>query len=511
PALTAAAFVPDPDGDGGRVYRTGDLVRLLADGSIDFMGRIDHQVKIRGFRIELGEVDAVLAGLDGVEDCITVVQGTGAGQRLVSFAVLGDGSAATAPSLQGQLRGALPEFAVPTVHVLDALPLNANGKVDRKALPELAPGTVDGGDGAATLPRDAMEEMVEAVFAEVLGVDAGAGRLDVHDDFFALGGHSLLATQLGSRLRDRLGVEVALREIFHHPTVAELARRITELRAEEAGAVTLGAITPVTEDADGTVLSFAQQRMWFLQRFDRGSSAYNMPFLLRLRGTLDLDAFGRAVDELVQRHPVLRTRYVETTASAEVRQRVDAAPDSVLVRHDLSSVAPEAREASATELLRAEGQKPFDLAQDPGLRAHLAALGDDDHLLLLAMHHVACDGWSWGVLRSELEALYLAFANHLPSPLPKAEVQYADFAAWQRSWLDGAELERQMAFWHRSLGGSEPLDLGTDRPRPAVMSHRGGRLTFALSEDLSDGLRRLARSSGSTLYMTLLAALQALL
>ncbi|MEM1207126.1 MAG: amino acid adenylation domain-containing protein, partial [Acidobacteriota bacterium] len=511
PAITAASFVPDPDGDGGRLYRTGDLVRLLADGSIDFMGRIDHQVKIRGFRIELGEVDAALAEQPGVTESITVVQGTGADQRLVAFTVVDSGAdAPTAAELRDALSRRLPEFAVPTVHLMDALPLNANGKVDRKALPEV---TAVASAESTTLPRDAMEEMVEAAFAEVLDLDSEAGRLDIHTDFFSLGGHSLLATRLTSRLRDRLGVEVALREIFHQPTVAALARRLAELRSEDSGTADLGTIEPLSPSATdgGSPLSFAQQRMWFLQAFDRRSSAYNMPFTLHLRGDLDPDAMERAIRELVSRHRILRTRYAEDRGTGEVRQWVDDVPAKVLVRHDLSMLAADTREDRAVALLRSEAERPFDLAADPALRAHLVSVGADDHRLLLVMHHIACDGASWGILRNELGILYAAFRDGAEISLGEPTLQYADFAAWQRDRLSGDELERQTAFWRRTLADTEPLALMGDRPRPEVFSHRGKRLTFTFSPELSTGLRQLARGSGGTLYLVLLAGLQTLL
>ena len=390
--------------------------------------------------------------------------------------------------------------------VLPALPLTPSGKLDRKALP--APDPVRG-DAGYVAPRTATEEIVAGIWSAVLGID----RVGATDDFFALGGHSLLATQMMSRLRTVLGVELPLRAVFEAPTVGGLSARLDGARLD--GARLDGAkqpapppIVPVPRDS-ALPLSFAQQRLWFLDQLEPGSAFYNMPAAVRLRGALDADALRRTLDEIVRRHEVLRTRFVAIDGTPS---QVIAPPALLpLMVIELDAAVPEEREHRAAALARAEAARPFDLASGPLLRATLLRLGERDHVLLFTMHHIVSDGWSLGVLVREVAALYGAFAAGQPSPLPDLAIQYADFAQWQRQYLDQV-LAEQVAYWQAELAGApELLALPTDRPRPAVQSFRGATHGFAVSPQITRRLRELSRRGGATLFMTLAAALGVLL
>ncbi|HEU4561225.1 MAG TPA: amino acid adenylation domain-containing protein, partial [Longimicrobium sp.] len=411
---------------------------------------------------------------------------------------------ALVPALREAARARLPEFMVPGAFVvLEAFPVTANGKVDRGALP--APDTV-GSRGAYVAPRTPAEERMAGIWAEVLGVERVGGE----DNFFDLGGHSLLATQLVSRVREAFRTELPLRAVFEAPTLAELAGRVEALRAEAPGDAGAPPLLPVPRDGSPLPLSFAQQRLWFIEQLEPGSTAYHMPSALRLRGPLDARVLERALGEVVRRHEALRTTFGETEGVPfQVVHSVGAAQLEVT---DLSRVAPGEREAEARRLAREEAQRLFDLRAGPLFRTRLLRLDEDDHVLVLAMHHVVSDGWSMGVLHRELSALYEAFARGEPSPMPELPVQYADFAVWQRAWLAGAVLERQIDWWKERLAGAPPLlELPTDHPRAASPDTHTGRVFRALPPETAEGVRALARREGATLYMVLLTALDLLL
>jgi acyl carrier protein len=341
---------------------------------------------------------------------------------------------------------------------LEALPTNRSGKVDRRALP--APGPADRAAAAFVAPRTQEEEILAGIWSQVLGID----RIGAHDDFFDLGGHSLLATQIVSHVRRAFSVELPIRSLFEAPTVAGLAARIWQARSEAAGsAPPLLAAAP---RGDEVPLSFAQQRLWFLDRIEPGSAQYNVPTAVRLRGKLDRAALEAALGEVVRRHEVLRT----TFGAVEGRPvQVIAAESRVsLPLSDLTHLPPGERDAAAREIAEAEGRRPFDLERGPLLRARLVKIGEEEHLLSIVMHHIVSDGWSMGVLVREVAALYEAFSGGKPSPLSELPLQYADFARWQREWLSGEALERELDHWRRELSGAPPLlELPTDRPRPA--------------------------------------------
>jgi amino acid adenylation domain-containing protein len=528
-ALTAERFVPDPFGEspGGRLYRTGDRVRWLRDGRLEFLGRLDHQVKIRGLRIELGEIETVLREHPRIGQAVVVLREDGPGERRL-VAYLTDAPAAappaggtgeagepwTAAELRRHLRRRLPEFMVPRSFVtLTALPLTASGKVDRRALPAPAPDAHGGGAGTRVAPRTPLEELLAGIWSEVLGgVEVG-----VEDNFFDLGGHSLLATQMTSRLRSSLGFELPLRALFEAPTIAALAALMESAGyaaagapREQGGAATAPGLPPITCRPGGRApLSFAQRRLWFFDQLTPGATVYNVPSPLHLRGPLDPAALAAALAGVVRRHEALRTRFVEV--DGEPWQEVLPPRPCALPLVDLVRLAPPRRAAELARLASAEAARAFDLARGPLLRATLAGIAAEEHVLLLTLHHIVFDGWSEGVLLGELETLYAAARERRPSPLPEPPVQYADFAAWQRAWPREV-LARQLAYWRRQLGGAPAaLELPADRQRPPVQSFRGASRELRLPAELTALLRRTARREGVTLYMLLLAAFAALL
>ncbi|MDB4896570.1 MAG: non-ribosomal peptide synthetase, partial [Firmicutes bacterium] len=505
--LTNEKFIPSPFVPGERLYRTGDLVRYLAGGEVQFLGRIDDQVKIRGFRIELGEIEAVLAQHADVRQAVVVAREHQPGDlRLVAYVVpaAGEGGAdELIPRLRSHLRAALPEYMVPWAFVpLERLPLTPSGKVDRGALPAPEQGRM-ALEQAYAAPATETEQALAGIWEQVLGVP----RVGVNDNFFSLGGHSLLATVLISRVRDALAVELPLRSLFENATVAELARRIDAELHHGSGVRT--APINIGKRSGPLPLSHAQERLWFLDQLEPGSTAYHMPAAVRLDGRLAVGALQESLNEVVRRHESLRTTFSATGGRPE--QRIAPFMPIVLPVHDLSGEAEGEREAVVRRTAADEASRPFDLETGPLLRTGLLRLSETEHVLLVTMHHIISDGWSIGVFIREVSALYDALVADQPSPLPELPVQYADFAVWQRDWLQGAVLEQQLGYWREQLGGSPALQLPTDRPRPPVPSRRGASQNFMLPQSLAEGLNAVSRQEGATLFMTLLAAFQALL
>ncbi|HEU0052101.1 MAG TPA: condensation domain-containing protein, partial [Longimicrobium sp.] len=501
PGLTAERFVPDPFGaPGDRLYRTGDRARWLAGGEVEYLGRTDEQVKIRGFRIEPGEVEAVLSDHPEVREAVVVAREDAPGdRRLVAYVVAGDSATVTPAELRAHLKGRLPEYMVPSAVVrLESLPLTPSGKVARRALP--AP-EYAAAEARHVAPRTPTEEVLAAVWAEVLRLE----RVGVEDSFFEVGGHSLLATRVVSGVRQAFGVELPLRALFEGPTVAEMAVRVEEMR--RAGMPVLPPIVPV-ERVGALPLSFAQERLWFIDRLEPGSAAYNIPVAWRLGGVLDEAALERSLGEIVRRHEALRTVFAEVDGSPV--QVVAPFDGFALAVEDLSELSD--REAAVRRRAGEEAARPFDISAGPLFRAILLRLGEEEHVLLLSMHHIVSDGWSMGVLFRELSALYAAYREGRESPLADLPVQYADYAVWQREQLEGEVLDRQLSYWKERLAGApELLGLPTDHSRPAVRTYRGASVPVKLSLDLLERLQRLGRSEGATLYMTILGAFQVLL
>ena len=506
PELTAERFVPNPFGPeaGERLYRSGDLARYRPEGDIEYLGRIDHQVKIRGFRIELGEIEAVLSRHPAVRETVVLAREDEVGdRRLVAYVVPNKETASTTHALHSFLKQKHPDYMVPSAFVfLDALPLTPNGKVDRRALPAPDQSRPEL-ENPFVAPRTPVEELLAKIWAEVLKLE----KVGIHDNFFDLGGHSLLATQVVSRLHEVLHVEIPLRSIFENPTVAGLAGRIASARPVERN---LRAPSHSPESSDQQYpLSFAQQRLWFLEQLEPETAIYNTPEAIRIRGPLHVEALEQSLNEIVRRHQALRTIF----------RVIDGQPMQVILPSlilplpvvDLSDCTENGREDEARRLAREEAERPFDLVRGPLLRATLLRLGHEDHVLLLTMHHIVSDGWSLGVFYRELTAVYDAIAKALPSPLTELTVQYVDYAQWQRNWLQGEILESQLGYWKEQLEGVLTIELPTDRPRPAVQSFRGARQFFVLPKELTETLKALSQEQRATLFMTLLAAFKALL
>ncbi|MHA7629651.1 non-ribosomal peptide synthase/polyketide synthase [Corallococcus sp. M7] len=501
PELTAERFVPEPYGPpGGRMYRTGDRVRYRLDGRLEYLGRIDFQVKVRGFRIELGEIEAALRRAPGLKDAVVVAKGEAADKRLVAYVTAREGHSLDSEALKVHLRQQLPEYMVPSaLLVLDALPLNSNGKVDRKALPE--PGNLARSSDFVA-PRTDAEEQLAALFAEVLRVE----RVGIRDDFFALGGHSLLATQLVSRVRATFSLELPLRVFFEAPTVEALATKLASAQRSEHR---LPPLRPSSNEGD-LPLSFAQQRLWFLDQLTPGDASYNIPTALRLTGHVDVESLRRAFEALVARHESLRTTFQEHQGQAT--QRIHAPGAWTLPLIDVSSLPAAQRESEAQRRVAEDARQPFHLERGPLLRTALVRLGEEEHLLLVTMHHIVSDGWSMGVLVRELVTLYAAFTQGTAPALSPLPLQYADFAAWQRQWLQGETLDAQLGYWKQKLSGAPAaLELLTDHPRPSVQSHAGAALSVQLPPETSQALKVLARREGATPFMVLLAGFQLLL
>ena len=505
PDLTAEKFIPDPFSDhaGARLYRTGDIARYLPDGSVEFIGRIDHQVKIRGFRIELGEIEGTLEQHPRVRQAIVVVHGAGPDQqRLVAYVAATSEVPPTANDLRGFLHDRLPEHMVPAVFILlDALPLTPNGKVDRHALPtpdERQPEL----DEAYAACRTPTEELLVEIWRQVLGV----ARVGIHDDFFRLGGHSLLATQVVSRIREAFQTEMPLLRLFETPTVAGLAEH---LDLDGGKGLRTAPIVPVPRGGE-LPLSFAQQRLWFIDRLEPGGPVYNFPAAVRLKGPLNLAALERSLNEIVNRHEALRTTF--TMADGRPVQVIAPLLKLTVPLADLRILPASEREDEVQRLATLEAHTSFDLAIGPLVRARVLRLDENEHVGLLTMHHIVADGWSIGILIRELAILYEAYCSGRPSPLPALPIQYADFAHWQRQWLTGEVLDTQLSYWKQRLLGAPPLmELLADYPRPAIQSFRGTYQSVLLPKAVGDGLKALSRRQGVTLFMTLFAAFQILL
>ncbi|MCV4281991.1 non-ribosomal peptide synthetase [Pseudomonas capsici] len=491
-ALTAERFVPDPfSQDGGRLYRTGDLARYRAEGVIEYAGRIDHQVKIRGFRIELGEIEArlqaqasvrevIVLALDGQLAAYLVPQDSGADQQTLR------------EELKAELKAHLPDYMVPTHFVmLDAMPLTGNGKLDRKALPKPDASQLQ---TSYVAPQSELEQQLATIWADVLKVE----RVGLHDNFFELGGHSLLATQVISRIRQQLNLELSLRNLFEAQNLAGFAQTAAQGQVSQA---------PGFIKADRTQplgLSYAQQRQWFLWQLEPQSTAYNMPVALRLNGSLDIDALEQSFTALIARHETLRTTFRQNGEQAEQ------------VVHPASVFTLPVEQVPAGQTLEVcvqqEVQRPFDLEQGPLLRVKLLNLGENRHVLVLTQHHIVSDGWSMPIMVDELVRLYEGYSQGREVDLGELAIQYADYALWQRTWMEAGEQARQLSYWTEQLGDQQPiLELPADRPRPAVQSHAGARLGLELERDLLDSLRDVARQEGVTLFMLLLASFQSLL
>ncbi|WP_334838648.1 amino acid adenylation domain-containing protein, partial [Nostoc sp.] len=510
PELTQEKFIPNPFNNSkfkiqnSKLYKTGDLARYLPDGNIEYLGRIDNQVKIRGFRIELGEIETALSQHPHVQaSCVIAREDTPGDKRLVAYIVPQPQVTLTISELRSDLKEKLPDYMVPSaVVILESLPLTPNGKVNRRALPapELSNELLE----KYVAPRTPIEEMLALLWTQVLKVEL-VGR---HDNFFELGGHSLLATQLISRVRNSLKVELPLRSLFAAPTIAELAPNIQRLQQQDLE-LAAPPILRRTENAE-LPLSYAQQRLWFLDQFEPNSASYNIPFGLRLVGSVNVDALQQSLIEIIHRHEALRTNFI--TVDGQAAQIIQQETNWTLSVVDLQHLPVTEQEIAAQKLVKQQAFEPFDLASEALIRATLIVLSETEQWLVVCMHHIVSDGWSIGVFVQELQAIYNAYSQSEPSPLLPLPIQYADFALWQRQWLVGEVLNSQLSYWQEQLANAPTfLPLPTDRPRPVVQTFNGANMEFSLSVELTQKLVKLSHKQGCTLFMTLLAAYNTLL
>ena len=509
PDLTAEKFIPDPYAGepGERLYRTGDVARWSSLGELEYLGRNDHQVKVRGYRIELGEIEAAIHRHERVRECAVIVSDDKtAGKRLVAYLAAEAGEAIDAEELRRFLSSVLPEYMIPSLFVtLNELPLSPNGKVDRSALPAPDAAQFAKGKGFVDALTPA-EDLLAGIWSQVLGVE----NVGVTDNFFELGGHSLLATQVVSRIREAFQVELPLRHLFESPTVAELAQVITQ-ESEGAQSAAAGVIGAAPRDGE-LPLSFAQQRLWFLNQWEPSSSFYNSPSTVRLQGQLDARLLRRTLHEVLRRHEVLRTSFVNINGRPV--QHIDSAADLLLKVPivDLSALPEAYRLRVAKSLAQQEARRPFDLSTGPLLRTTLLRLSAEEHVVLFTMHHIVSDAWSMSVLVREVATLYEAFSEGRPSPLPELPIQYADYAVWQRNHLQGETMDQQLGFWRKYLAGAPAvLELPTDYSRPPVQTFRGAAQSFVYPAELLNGLKQLSRRENVTLFMTLLASFKLML
>ncbi|HEY9032443.1 MAG TPA: amino acid adenylation domain-containing protein, partial [Pseudomonadales bacterium] len=483
--LTEEKFIHHPQL--GRVYRSGDLVVQLADGNYRFVGRIDHQLKLRGLRIEAGEIEYALRQLDDVGDALVQV----IDERLLAWVLTGDGT--TPEQWRATLARQLPDYMLPQALVaVKQWPLTANGKIDRKALP-----LPDDKAKTAIAPRNATEEKLAAIWRDVLGIE----QVSVDAGFFELGGHSLLAARAVAHIREQFGQDLPLRELFLNPTIAAIAALLEQ--GERASQLPPLLPAPRTED-NRYPLSFAQQRLWFIESLQPGTAVYNMPFALRIRGPLDSAALQQAFTQLQQRHEVLRSRIVSN--KGQVWQQPAPEPLAEL------PLLPFAGDAAALQLQAADFlSQPFDLGRDALIRGQLLQLADNDTALLLCLHHIIADGGTLDILLRDMLALYQAAQTGSPALLPALELQYVDYSLWQRHWLSGTTLDRQVNYWREQLAGLETLNLPCDYLRPARLDHHGSQYHFSLDKSLSETVRAFCRSQDITLFMLLIGCFRLLL
>jgi amino acid adenylation domain-containing protein/non-ribosomal peptide synthase protein (TIGR01720 family) len=503
PELTAERFIDNPFSDcpdDEKLYRTGDIVKYLPSGNLEYIGRIDNQVKIRGFRIELGEIEAALSEHPAVKQAIVIALEDKLGDKYLVAYVMGEGDIA---SCREHVKALLPSYMLPAYFVkVDAMALTSNGKIDTKALP--SPNLQKCEDYYVT-PRNHSEQLVASVWSQVLGVE----KIGCYDSFFELGGHSLLATQVVSRLRIAFDIEFPLRELFEYPTVEALAERIVQLRQGEQVGKKYLALQPVERGGE-LPLSYAQQRLWFLDQFEPNSALYNIPTSWRLKGTWDIKALQDGINAMIRRHEVLRT----------VIQEIDGVPMQYIRAYEprmwstikLMHLSANDRELEMKRLMHDEANAPFDFGKGPLIRVQWIQMGKEDWVFLCTMHHIISDGWSMDIFIKEWLALYEEAVSGTPATLSPLPVQYADFAMWQREWLREDVLEQQLQFWKGQLVGELPvLQLPTDRPRPSIQSYRGAMHYVVFPNPLLEQLKALSREENCTLFMTLLAAYQGFL
>ncbi|NNA89636.1 non-ribosomal peptide synthetase [Pseudomonas gessardii] len=497
--LTAERFVADPLGAAGaRLYRTGDRVRWAADGVLEYLGRLDQQVKLRGFRVEPEEIEARLLAQDGIAQALVLIRDTAGGAQLIGYYTAS--GKLDEPDVKAALAAELPEYMVPAQLIrLDVMPLGPSGKVDRRALPEPVWQVREHVE-----PQTALEQQIAGIWRTVLGVP----RIGLRDDFFALGGHSLLATQIISRTRQACDVELALRTLFEASELGDFVEQVRLIQA--SGQRNQQTAIGKVDRRQPVPLSYSQQRMWFLWQMEPDSPAYNVGGMARLRGVLDVGRFEAALQALIMRHETLRTTFPSVDGVA--RQNVAAQSSVRMSWQDFSALNEAERQQRLQQLADQQAHSPFNLETGPLLRACLVKAGDQEHYLVLTLHHIVTEGWAMDIFARELSALYEAFIDERESPLEPLPVQYLDYSVWQRQWLEAGERQRQLDYWTTQLGNEHPLlELPADRPRPAVQSHQGELYRFDLGDELAAKVRAFNAEHGLTLFMTMTATLATLL
>lgn len=510
PDLTAERFLPDPYSpiDGSRMYKSGDLARLHADGVLSYIGRIDQQIKLRGYRIELNEIELVLQSYPPIEAAAVSVWERLPGEKLlVAYMVPCQDQTIQLDALRPFLQERLPSYMLPARFLLlEQIPLTTSGKLDRNALPSLNTRDIGMPEKSYVPPGTSIEEALCTIWSETLGIE----RIGIHDNFFALGGHSLLVTRAVALIYNLFQVEIPLRTFFEAPTVAGLAAIMTRSILEEPRMPVIARSLSSMRHSTHLPLSFAQQRLWFLDQWEPASSLYNIPLAWHLTGPLEIQMLERSLNEIIRRHEVLRTTFDER----------DGQPMQVILPHvrqpltcaDLRHLPVALRLEEAQHLITVEEQRPFNLKHGPLIRIGLLRLSKQEHVLLVTLHHIIFDGWSTENFYRELTKIYNAFVQGWPHTLPELPVQYADFVLWQRNWLQGEVLEEQLAYWKEQLHAApELIDLSTDYPRPQVQTFNGAELPFEFPRELLLNLQSLARKEGVTLFMVLFTAFVVLL
>jgi len=504
PKLTEQKFIPNPF-EKSKLYKTGDLARYLPDGNIEYLGRIDRQVKIRGFRIELGEIEALLAQHSNVQAVVVIAREDIPGdKRLVAYLTTNEAKT-TISDLRFFLKTKLPEYMIPAAFVfLESIPLTPNGKVNRRALP--VPDTSSfPRESSLVAPRNLVEMQLAQIWSDILGVSP----IGVRDNFIELGGDSLLATKIIGLVSDRFQVELLLNYLFEYPTVAELAQKIVTEVAQKERSNPLPSLEQISRQQT-IPLSFAQEQLWFITQLAPCEPIYNESFTIHLGGDINVSALSKSLTELIRRHEILRSTF--RVVNEQPVQEIHSPSALTLPFVELRSWPETKRETEALRIAIEQLRTPFDLARGPLLRATLIQFAETDYRLDLAMHHIVMDGESLtSIFLPELETIYTAFSQGLPSPLPELTIQYADFSVWQQQWLQGEIISNQLAYWEKQLENLPQLQLPTDRPQTPKTTFAGSRLCFTLSKDLTEKLKTISRKEGVTLFMTLAAAIEVLL
>ncbi len=497
PALTAEKFIVNPFGkEESRLYKTGDLGRWLSNGTIEYLGRKDDQVKIRGYRIELGEIESVIQQNDKVKQAVVLAKEDSHGnKRLVGY-IVSEGNF-DKEALVVYLQKKLPDYMVPQAWVaLEQMPLTSNGKIDKQSLPE--PDALLMASNEYEAPSTELEEQLTGIWQQLLGIQ----QIGINDNFFELGGHSLLAMRMVSAMRRQLNIEMPVKDIFMYPTIRQLAGNLPQQGKE----ILLSPIK-IIQRPEHIPLSFSQERLWFIDQLE-GSLQYHVPTILRLKGELDKEALSNSLQEIVNRHEVLRTVFVESE-DGKPYQQVKETGLWELKQEDGSIYKED--EASLQKYIQSLILEPFDLSKDDMLRATLVYRGEQEHILVTTMHHIASDGWSMGIIIKEVVSLYQSYSENKPVELPPLEIQYADYSIWQRDYLKGEVLQEKLGYWKEKLSGVASLEMPTDFPRPVTQTSKGASTRFIIEKRLSEQLQELSRQEEATLFMTLLSALNVLL